>query len=132
MWNQAGLKVKPCCVLMKIHLRQSFAGTCLSQLVCAESFEGDASDFGKCFTPILRLRILRRVISKKHCKLDLRGGETRSDEVVNILEKSFVVIKIGLNMFEACWIAPGNLGSAPWLWRSPFQDGTLNPYIALM
>ena len=57
--NQAGLKVKPCCVFMKIHLRQSFAGTCLSQLVGAESFEGDASDFGKCFTPILRLRILR-------------------------------------------------------------------------
>ena len=59
MWNEAGLKLKPCCVFMKIHLRQSFAGTCLSQLVGAESFEGDASDFGKCFTPISRLRILR-------------------------------------------------------------------------
>ena len=57
--NEAGLKLKPCCVFMKIHLRQSFAGTCLSQLVGAEAFEGDASDFGKCFTPILRLRILR-------------------------------------------------------------------------
>ena len=55
--NQAGRKVKPCCVFMKIHLRQSFAGTYLSQLVGAESFEGDASDFGKCFTPILRLRM---------------------------------------------------------------------------
>ena len=59
MWNEAGLKLKPCCVFMKIHLRQSFAGTCLSQLVGAEAFEGDTSDFGKCFTPILRLRILR-------------------------------------------------------------------------
>ena len=57
--NQADLKVKPCCVFMKIHLRRSFAGTCLSQLVGAGSFEGDASDFDKCFTSILRLRILR-------------------------------------------------------------------------
>ena len=40
--NQADVKVKPCCVFMKIHLRRSFAGTCLSQLVGAELFEGDA------------------------------------------------------------------------------------------
>ena len=57
--NQPDLKVKPCCVFMKIHLRQSFAGTCLSQLVGAKSFEGDASDFDKCFTLILQLRSFR-------------------------------------------------------------------------
>ena len=105
--NQAGLKVKPCCVCMKIHLRQSFAGTCLSQLVGAESFEGDACDFGKCFTPILRLRILRRVISKKHCKLDLRGGETRSDEVVKLVEclcwHGWLLLIVQFMTGDLCW-----------------------------
>ena len=76
--NQADLKVKPCCVFMKIHLRRSFAGTCLSQLVGAKSFESDASDFDKCFTSILHLRSFR----PSHQQKGLRAWPSRRGNMI--------------------------------------------------
>ena len=86
MWNQAGLKVKPCCVCMKIHLRQSFAGTCLSQLVGAESFEATPVTLASVSLRFCVSEFCVRVISKKHCKLELRGGEAWNDEVALLVE----------------------------------------------
>ena len=110
MWNEAGLKLKPCCVFMKIHLRQSFAGTCLSQLVGAESFEGDASDFGKCFTPILRLRILRPSHQSSAKSIASSSFEAGKPETMKLyyLWNAYV----GTVGVERCGFSIGSVGSS--------------------